>query len=167
MVETWRPAAYFRLLLWYKYWQWRIYKLCEAKKLFFIGSIFLWKGVGSNTISIFWICHCLYFAYVFKIIVASWKSWFCWCWCAGQNWTVYKCFDKRERAHSDKQGWIIEGMCVLYILTVNRINLLQVFFCKIFTHEDYNALISGWTKKLKRCSIGYQKWGLFYAKKAV
>ncbi|XP_046849379.1 phosphomethylethanolamine N-methyltransferase-like [Xenia sp. Carnegie-2017] len=38
---------------------------------------------------------------------------------------------------------------------------------KIFTHEDYNALISGWTKKLKRCSIGYQKWGLFYAKKGV
>ena len=37
---------------------------------------------------------------------------------------------------------------------------------KHFTLEDYDALISGWEKKLKRCSVGYQKWGLFYAKKA-
>jgi phosphoethanolamine N-methyltransferase len=40
------------------------------------------------------------------------------------------------------------------------------FSLQHFTLEDYDALISGWEKKLKRCSVGYQKWGLFYAKKA-
>ncbi|XP_028396370.1 phosphoethanolamine N-methyltransferase 1-like [Dendronephthya gigantea] len=36
-----------------------------------------------------------------------------------------------------------------------------------FSQEDYDALISGWEKKLGRCSVGYQKWGLFYAKKEI
>lgn len=43
----------------------------------------------------------------------------------------------------------------------NKDNLL-----KHFSQSDYDALIMGWEAKIVRCRNGYQKWGLFHAKKA-
>lgn len=34
-----------------------------------------------------------------------------------------------------------------------------------FSEEDYNYIIDGWKEKLNRCSLGDQRWGLFYAEK--
>jgi len=34
-----------------------------------------------------------------------------------------------------------------------------------FSATDYDDLITGWSNKVHRCSIGDQKWGLFYAEK--
>ncbi|XP_051778199.1 uncharacterized protein LOC114646349 [Erpetoichthys calabaricus] len=36
-------------------------------------------------------------------------------------------------------------------------------FIEEFLEEDYNDIIQGWNEKLKRCELGDQRWGLFYA----
>lgn len=38
-------------------------------------------------------------------------------------------------------------------------------FIESFSEEDYNYIIDGWKEKLHRCSLGDQRWGLFYAEK--
>ncbi|KAM8939260.1 uncharacterized protein RCH25_052842 [Pelodytes ibericus] len=38
-------------------------------------------------------------------------------------------------------------------------------FLESFSEEDYDYIISGWKEKLHRCSLGDQRWGLFYAEK--
>jgi phosphoethanolamine N-methyltransferase len=38
-------------------------------------------------------------------------------------------------------------------------------FIADFSEDDYNYIVSGWESKLKRCSAGEQKWGLFVAHK--
>lgn len=38
-------------------------------------------------------------------------------------------------------------------------------FLKEFSEDDYNAIVSGWESKLKRCKDGEQQWGLFLATK--
>lgn len=38
-------------------------------------------------------------------------------------------------------------------------------FIKEFSESDYNAIIGGWANKVKRCSSGYHRWGLFRATK--
>lgn len=38
-------------------------------------------------------------------------------------------------------------------------------FIESFSEEDYNYIIDGWKEKLNRCSLGDQRWGLFYAEK--
>lgn len=38
-------------------------------------------------------------------------------------------------------------------------------FLADFTQEDYDAIVDGWNAKLKRSSVGEQRWGLFMATK--
>ncbi|KAM9301526.1 uncharacterized protein PAF06_014724 [Gastrophryne carolinensis] len=38
-------------------------------------------------------------------------------------------------------------------------------FVQAFSEEDFNYIIDGWNEKLHRCSLGDQRWGLFYAEK--
>ncbi|XP_038981722.1 phosphoethanolamine N-methyltransferase 1-like [Phoenix dactylifera] len=38
-------------------------------------------------------------------------------------------------------------------------------FIKEFSKEDYDEIVSGWKAKLKRSSVGEQRWGLFMARK--
>ncbi|XP_051115909.1 phosphomethylethanolamine N-methyltransferase-like [Andrographis paniculata] len=38
-------------------------------------------------------------------------------------------------------------------------------FIKDFSEEDYNDIVGGWKAKLKRSSLGEQRWGLFIARK--
>ena len=45
MVKTRRPASHHRLLLWYKYRQWRIQELCQTKKLLLVRPCLIWKGL--------------------------------------------------------------------------------------------------------------------------
>ncbi|KAG6496062.1 hypothetical protein ZIOFF_043910 [Zingiber officinale] len=38
-------------------------------------------------------------------------------------------------------------------------------FIQDFSQEDYDEIVNGWKAKLKRSSVGEQRWGLFIAKK--
>ncbi|XXG80013.1 hypothetical protein AAC387_Pa09g0970 [Persea americana] len=38
-------------------------------------------------------------------------------------------------------------------------------FIKEFSENDYSEIVNGWKAKLKRSSVGEQRWGLFIAKK--
>ncbi|MCO5574216.1 hypothetical protein L7F22_027998 [Adiantum nelumboides] len=42
---------------------------------------------------------------------------------------------------------------------------MKDLFLKEFSEEDFDAIVSGWKSKLKRCEDGEQKWGLFMATK--
>ncbi|KAM4617374.1 uncharacterized protein O3C94_021407 isoform 2-T2 [Discoglossus pictus] len=48
---------------------------------------------------------------------------------------------------------------------LKRTEEIKEEFVKNFTEEDYNYIIEGWNEKLHRCSLGDQRWGLFYAEK--
>ncbi|XP_053576004.1 uncharacterized protein LOC128665812 [Bombina bombina] len=48
---------------------------------------------------------------------------------------------------------------------LKRTKEIKEEFLQSFTEEDYNYIISGWEEKLHRCSLGDQRWGLFYAEK--
>ncbi len=40
-------------------------------------------------------------------------------------------------------------------------------FVRGFSNEDYDHIVEGWKAKVKRCGAGYQKWGLFRARKGI
>nr|DBA17099.1 TPA: hypothetical protein GDO54_002594 [Pyxicephalus adspersus] len=48
---------------------------------------------------------------------------------------------------------------------VTRTQEIKQEFIESFSEEDYNYIIDGWKEKLHRCSLGDQRWGLFYAEK--
>uniref|UniRef100_A0A8C5MS06 phosphoethanolamine N-methyltransferase n=1 Tax=Leptobrachium leishanense TaxID=445787 RepID=A0A8C5MS06_9ANUR len=50
-------------------------------------------------------------------------------------------------------------------IELRRTQEIKEEFIKSFSEEDYNYIITGWKEKLHRCSLGDQRWGLFYAEK--
>ncbi|XP_075425983.1 uncharacterized protein LOC142465681 isoform X2 [Ascaphus truei] len=48
---------------------------------------------------------------------------------------------------------------------LRRTQEIKEEFQESFSEEDYNYIIDGWNEKLHRCSLGDQRWGLFYAEK--
>ncbi|XP_053304363.1 uncharacterized protein LOC128466925 [Spea bombifrons] len=48
---------------------------------------------------------------------------------------------------------------------LKRTHEIKEEFLQGFSEEDYNYIIDGWKEKLHRCSLGDQRWGLFYAEK--
>ncbi|XP_018408389.1 PREDICTED: phosphomethylethanolamine N-methyltransferase-like [Nanorana parkeri] len=48
---------------------------------------------------------------------------------------------------------------------LTRTQEIKQEFIESFSEEDYNYIIDGWKEKLYRCSLGDQRWGLFYAEK--
>ncbi|XP_040184807.1 phosphomethylethanolamine N-methyltransferase-like isoform X2 [Rana temporaria] len=48
---------------------------------------------------------------------------------------------------------------------LTRTQEIKQEFIESFSEEDYNYIIDGWKEKLHRCSLGDQRWGLFYAEK--
>ncbi|CAH2325008.1 phosphomethylethanolamine N-methyltransferase-like, partial [Pelobates cultripes] len=48
---------------------------------------------------------------------------------------------------------------------LKRTQEIKEDFLKSFSEEDYTYIIDGWKEKLHRCSLGDQRWGLFYAEK--
>ncbi|XP_075044778.1 uncharacterized protein LOC142104163 isoform X2 [Mixophyes fleayi] len=50
-------------------------------------------------------------------------------------------------------------------MELTRTQEIKQEFLESFSEEDYNYIIDGWKEKLHRCSLGDQRWGLFYAEK--
>ncbi|KAJ1105988.1 hypothetical protein NDU88_003391 [Pleurodeles waltl] len=46
-----------------------------------------------------------------------------------------------------------------------RTQEMKEAFTQEFSEDDYLYIIEGWKEKLHRCSLGDQRWGLFYAEK--
>ncbi|KAI0226388.1 Phosphoethanolamine N-methyltransferase [Lamellibrachia satsuma] len=50
---------------------------------------------------------------------------------------------------------------------LNRTQAIKDEFIKEFSQTDYDAIVNGWKDKLVRCGQGDQRWGFFYAEKAL
>ncbi|XP_018115131.1 phosphoethanolamine methyltransferase [provisional] S homeolog isoform X1 [Xenopus laevis] len=48
---------------------------------------------------------------------------------------------------------------------LSRTRDIKQQFIENFSEEDYKYIIDGWKEKQHRCSLGDQRWGLFYAEK--
>ncbi|OCT84155.1 phosphomethylethanolamine N-methyltransferase isoform X2 [Xenopus laevis] len=48
---------------------------------------------------------------------------------------------------------------------LSRTQDIKQEFIENFSEEDYKYIIDGWNEKQHRCSLGDQRWGLFYAEK--
>jgi len=56
--------------------------------------------------------------------------------------------------------------CISYLTEeINQLKINKTDLSKTFSTEQYEKLVSGWERKLHRCAIGNQEWGLIVAVK--